>query len=114
MNGNREVKLYEETEMFPQHQATVPKAGQLCHRLYQFREYVGDQQGKKKQAFISKTKNVNCMKESNFHDIANAKPMLEIAKGKIGAWASHRRVHKGGCTLVNRGSIREASCWQHQ
>lgn len=54
------------------------------------------------------------MKESNFHDIANAKPMLEIAKGKIGAWASHRRVHKGGCTLVNRGSIREASCWQHQ
>lgn len=71
------------------------------------------QEKKKKQAFISKTKNVNCMKESIFHNIANAKSILEIAKGKIGAWASHRREDKGGCTLANRGSIPEASCWQH-
>jgi len=50
------------------------------------------------------------MKESNFHNTANAKSILEIAKGKTGVWASYRRVHKGECTLANR----EASCRQHQ
>lgn len=54
------------------------------------------------------------MKESNFYNIANVKSILEIAKGKIGAWASHRRVHKAGCTFVNRQSITEASCFQQQ
>lgn len=51
---------------------------------------------RKKQTFISKNKNINCMKESNSHNRANAKSMLKIAKGKIGAKASHRRVEKGG------------------
>lgn len=32
------------------------------------------------------------MKESNFHNIANAKPTLQIAKRKTGAWISHRRI----------------------
>lgn len=50
----------------------------------------------KKQAFISKTRNINCMKENNFHNIANTKSILEIAKGKTETWASHRGVHNRG------------------
>lgn len=58
----------------------------------------------KKQALIAKTSTLNCMKESNFHNIANAKPILQIAKRKTGAWISHRRIRKG--------TFGEASCWQ--
>lgn len=81
--------------MFAQCLATVPKMGHLRHRLYYFREYVRNWQ-RKKQSFISKNKNINCMKESNSHNRAKAKSMLKIAKGKIGAKASHRRVEKVG------------------
>lgn len=41
------------------------------------------------------------MKESNFHNRVNAKPILEIVKGKIVAWESYRKVCKGRCTLAN-------------